>query len=274
MKKIFTILGIAALGMISNAQVVINEVYGGGGNSGATYTHDFIELYNAGSSAVNLGGLYLWYGSGTGVMGGSDGALVQELPAFTLAPGAVYLIQQAPGAGGTTPLPSPNFVPTTPFNMAAANFKVALTNSNVAPTAANASNVVDFVGVGTANLFEGTGAAPAASNATSVTRTNGVDTNNNAADFTAIAPTPGTALLSVSEVNGAKAFLVRNTVVSETLTFAKSADVQIINTAGQIVKTVKVNEGTVLNVSSLAKGIYFVTGSVNGQKVSQKIIKQ
>ncbi len=26
--------------------LVISEVYGGGGNSGATYTHDFIELYN------------------------------------------------------------------------------------------------------------------------------------------------------------------------------------------------------------------------------------
>ena len=26
--------------------LVISEVYGGGGNAGATYTHDFIELYN------------------------------------------------------------------------------------------------------------------------------------------------------------------------------------------------------------------------------------
>ena len=28
------------------SNVVINEVYGGGGNSGAKYTHDFVELYN------------------------------------------------------------------------------------------------------------------------------------------------------------------------------------------------------------------------------------
>ena len=26
--------------------IVISQVYGGGGNAGATYTHDFIELYN------------------------------------------------------------------------------------------------------------------------------------------------------------------------------------------------------------------------------------
>lgn len=30
------------------AQVVINEIYGGGGNAGSTYRNDFIELYNNG----------------------------------------------------------------------------------------------------------------------------------------------------------------------------------------------------------------------------------
>ena len=34
--------------------VVISQVYGGGGNSGATLTHDFIELYNRGEFAVDL----------------------------------------------------------------------------------------------------------------------------------------------------------------------------------------------------------------------------
>ena len=31
---------------------MISQVYGGGGNSGATYTHDFVELYNNGKLAV------------------------------------------------------------------------------------------------------------------------------------------------------------------------------------------------------------------------------
>ncbi len=31
--------------------IVISQVYGGGGNAGATYTHDYIELFNRGERA-------------------------------------------------------------------------------------------------------------------------------------------------------------------------------------------------------------------------------
>ena len=34
--------------------LVISEVYGGGGNGGATYTHDFIELYNPTGAAIDV----------------------------------------------------------------------------------------------------------------------------------------------------------------------------------------------------------------------------
>ncbi len=33
-----------------SANLVISQVYGGGGNTGAQYTHDFVELFNRGSS--------------------------------------------------------------------------------------------------------------------------------------------------------------------------------------------------------------------------------
>lgn len=32
----------------------ISQVYGGGGNTGATYRNDFIELFNAGTTTINL----------------------------------------------------------------------------------------------------------------------------------------------------------------------------------------------------------------------------
>ena len=38
--------------------LVISQVYGGGGNGGAPYTHDFIELFNRGTTAVSLSGLH------------------------------------------------------------------------------------------------------------------------------------------------------------------------------------------------------------------------
>ena len=34
--------------------LVISQVYGGGGNSGATFKNDFIELFNRGDATVSL----------------------------------------------------------------------------------------------------------------------------------------------------------------------------------------------------------------------------
>ena len=46
-----------------SADIVISQVYGGGGNSGATYTHDFIELFNRGTAPVSLSGWSVQYSS-------------------------------------------------------------------------------------------------------------------------------------------------------------------------------------------------------------------
>ena len=65
-------LGLAVAGISASQplavspDVVISQVYGGGGNAGATYTHDFIELYNRGSSTVAIDGWSVQYASATG----------------------------------------------------------------------------------------------------------------------------------------------------------------------------------------------------------------
>lgn len=51
------------------AQVVISQVYGGGGNTGATLTHDFIELYNRGTAAECISDWSLQYASASGTPG-------------------------------------------------------------------------------------------------------------------------------------------------------------------------------------------------------------
>lgn len=68
--------------------------------------------------------------------------------------------------------------------------------------------------------------------------------------------------------------LVKNTVVDTQLLFGTDADIKIYNVNGQLVKSAKVNNGEALNLSSLPKGVYIVSGEVNGEKVSQKIIKK
>jgi hypothetical protein len=36
--------------------IVVSQVYGGGGNSGGVYTNDYIELFNRGTSTVSVAG--------------------------------------------------------------------------------------------------------------------------------------------------------------------------------------------------------------------------
>ncbi|QDP84376.1 T9SS type A sorting domain-containing protein [Chryseobacterium sp. SNU WT5] len=278
MKKIFTFLSLSAIATMSNAQIVINEVYGGGGNSGSTYKNDFIELMNTGATAATLTNATLQYASKTGTFN-----QYHPLPPITLNPGQTYLIQEGAGAGGTVDL-TPDLIAPIPINfgggtntvagfiMAAGDGKIVLASNTTQVVAPTDANVLDFVGYGAASQFEGTGAAPSPSATVSIARTGGVDSNNNSADFKTGAPTP-LASLAVSDVNNIKNKLVKNTSVTNSIVFGANAEVQIINLNGQVVKSATVSENSALDVSSLTKGVYFINAEVDGKKVSQKILK-
>ncbi|MBK8903156.1 MAG: ExeM/NucH family extracellular endonuclease [Anaerolineaceae bacterium] len=168
-------------------EVVISQVYGGGGNSGATLTHDFIELYNAGDDPVDISGWSVQYTSSSGTTW-----QVTSLSG-TMAPGSYYLIQQAAGSGGSAPLPTPDAVGT--IAMSATNGKVALVNSSTGLSGTcplGDASLVDLVGYGTANCFEGSAATAALSNTTAAIRKDAgnQDTDDNAADFDVAAPNP------------------------------------------------------------------------------------
>src|SRR2546423_5800404 len=51
---------------VGSSTIVISQVYGGGGNSGAPYQNDFVELFNRGTSTVSLAGWSVEYTSATG----------------------------------------------------------------------------------------------------------------------------------------------------------------------------------------------------------------
>jgi len=183
-------LGGAAPGSAApSSGIVINEVYGGGGNSGATYTNDFIELTNRSSSPVSVDGWSVQYHSG-----GATGAWQVTQLSGSIAPGAMYLVAEGQGAGGTQPLPTPQATGTIAMSGTAGT--VAVVNATAALTCADSAACqgasVDLVGYGTAVINE---AAPAAgaSNTDSVQRKDGADSDNNASDFAAGAPTPGAA---------------------------------------------------------------------------------
>ena len=113
---------LAALAGAGNAfavgNITISEVYGGGGNSGATLTNDYIELHNRTASAIDVTGWSVQYASAAGT--------TWQVTALsgTIAAGGYYLVQEAAGAGGTTPLPTPDA--TGSIAMSATAGKVAL----------------------------------------------------------------------------------------------------------------------------------------------------
>ncbi len=182
-------LSLAAPAVQAAGNVVVSQIYGGGGNTGATFRNDFIELFNRSTAAVNVTGWSVQYASATGT------TWQKTTLSGTIQPGQYFLVQQAVGAGGTTNLPTPDVVGTIPMSGTAGKVALVSNDTALACAAACASNaaVVDFVGFGsTANNFEGTGPTPAPSNTNAVVRAgNGcTDADNNAADFAAALPTP------------------------------------------------------------------------------------
>lgn len=169
------------------SHVVISEVYGGGGNAGATYKNDFIELYNPTNSDIDLSGWKIQYASKAGIF--------DEKNNITLINGVIkangyFLIQEAKGSTGSIDLPTPDIIGN--IAMGASDCKVRLVDNN--------GTVVEFVGVGAANEAEGNKPAKGMSNTLSVQRkdndassngvTNGWDTDNNEEDFYSKEPTP------------------------------------------------------------------------------------
>ncbi|EKN63942.1 Ig domain-containing protein group 2 domain-containing protein, partial [Neobacillus bataviensis LMG 21833] len=180
--------------------IVISQVYGGGGNKDATYSNDFIELYNPTNQDVDLKDWSVQYASTKGNTWKSTSIIGDKT---TIKAHGYFLIQ---GAAGTTvkdkPLPEADVVGG--IDLGGSAGKVALVSDSTLLTGSKPQNVVDFVGYGTGtDAYEGNvGPTPAVSNTTSAQRRpysnvapapgkgNAWDTDDNAADFVAATPVP------------------------------------------------------------------------------------
>jgi hypothetical protein len=171
--------------------LVFGQVFAGGGNASAPFANDFVELFNRGSAAVDLGGWSLQYASGSGTSW-------QATPlSGSVQPGARYLVQLASSGTAGVALPAPDATGTS--NLAVSGGKLALAHATTAlscgSTAGSCSAdplVTDLVGYGSATDYEGTAAAPAIGNTTAALRAGGgcTDTDANSADFAAATPSP------------------------------------------------------------------------------------
>jgi Lamin Tail Domain len=212
MKRIYLLVVLSALALpfaVTSARgsgsgsLVVTEVYAAGGNSGAAYANDYVELLNRGASAVAVDGWTLQYASASGTSWQST-ALSGSIPA-----GGRYLIQLASGGANGAALPAADATGTS--NLAVTGGKVALVNDATAlscgasaGSCSTAADIQDLVGYGSAADYEGTGAAPAGNATTATARADGcTDTDDNAADFSAATPNPqnSSAAASVCSVS-------------------------------------------------------------------------
>jgi predicted extracellular nuclease len=169
--------------------VVISEVYGAGGNSGAVRNADYVELYNPTDAAISVADDYIHYRSATGASGGTPFRLSGSVPAH-----GHYLIQMSTTGANGTALPTPDAGPAG-FSMAAGGGQAYLLSQSTAITTSgdmkNVAGVIDMVGADTASSFETTPTDDPASPTKSLDRSaTGADTDNNQADFSLQDPSP------------------------------------------------------------------------------------
>jgi hypothetical protein len=183
--------------------MVVSQVFAGGGNSGATFANDFVELFNRGTSSIDLGSWSIQYASATGTSWQAT-PLSGSVPA-----GGYYLVQLASAAAIGAPLPAPDATGTT--NLANSGGKVALVRSTTALTCGGAAGscsadtlVADLIGYGTATDYEGSGAAGALSNTTAAARAGDgcTDTDANASDFSSATPSPRNSATTAASCAG------------------------------------------------------------------------
>jgi hypothetical protein len=187
----------------ASSDLVVSELFAGGGNANAPYTNDFVELFNRGSTTVDLSGWSIQYASSSGTTW-----QVTSL-AGSVQSGRRYLVQLASAAAVGASLPTPDAIGTT--NLAVSGGKVALVRAAAPLTCGAAAgscsadpNVVDLIGYGSATDYEGGGAAPAISNTTAAVRAGDgcTDTDSNASDFSAAAPTPQNSTAAAAPCSG------------------------------------------------------------------------
>src|SRR2546426_4405766 len=173
------------------SDVVVSQIYGGGGNAGATFRNDYVELFNTGSGTVDLSGWTVQYATAAGTTWQTT-ALSGAIP-----PGRYYLVQLASNADVGAALPAADATGTS--NLGGTSGKIALVRGATAlacgASAGSCSTdplVEDLVGYGSASDFEGTGSAAGLSNTTAALRANDgcADTGDNATDFAAATPAP------------------------------------------------------------------------------------
>ncbi|RZK27918.1 MAG: lamin tail domain-containing protein, partial [Hymenobacter sp.] len=135
LRQIFPALLLLLLPLLVRAQsanIVISQVYGGGGSAATNpqpaFKQDYVELFNRSTTAQSIGGYTLQYASATG----TSFDVSTAFPAGTIIPaGGYFLVALSTTTNSTgSTLPTPDFTPMATLTLAATAGKVALVNGS------------------------------------------------------------------------------------------------------------------------------------------------
>lgn len=243
--------------------VIITEVYGGGGNSGATYTNDFFELYNTTESSVEIGGWSIQYYSATGTS--SPGIIVIPTGKFIPAK-SHFLIQGASGGAVGSALTTPDVTGT--INASGSAGKIILYTTDAAQTISDIASITgnaffkDYVPYGTTAVpVWGSAMGSNASNTTSAARKSisgtYVYSQIIGSDFEVTTPSPESTGLTTSVDNPLNNSNI--TAFDGKIRFSATAgqQVEVYNAVGQkLMSAITLDGLNTLNVN--AKGMMIV----------------
>jgi len=247
--------------------LVISQLYGGGGNSGATFKNDFIEVFNPGSQPVSVTGWSVQYASAVGTSWQVTN-LSGSIPA-----GGYYLVQESLGAGGTTALPTPDATGT--IAMSATAGKVSLVSSTTALTGACPTGFVDQVSFGTTASDCGFKTTATLTNTTAAIRGSQgcAFTGDLSVDFAAGAPNPRNAASPIHLCPGALPVgPLDHVLVAGPTTVTPGATIQLAATP-QDANNQTVSTATITWASSdVTIATVDATGKVTGVAASQAAV--
>lgn len=182
---VFLVLGTAVCVFTANSaraalanHVVVNEVHIDSQSGTGGSEDDWVELHNPTASLVSLDGWSLQKFSSSG------STLYNQALSGTIPAGSYFLVVRDGGSTMQSLKDMADLLASDSFSLAANNIVYLVNDSiNITPSSPT-PNIVDFVGFGSANYYEGAAAAPNVSEEKSISRVpNGEDTDENSVDF-------------------------------------------------------------------------------------------
>ncbi len=253
----------------SSTNVIITQVYGGGGNSGSVYKSDFIELYNTSNTDVDISGWTLYYLGATS----SSTSIKYDFPSNTIIKAGKYFALKCADGTGTQPAWSIVFDGTSTLALGGTAGKVILLRSNAAFTLSstptieeiiNNVNFADYVPYGTTALPIWGSAMSSSTTSTTAAKRKFVNgryqySKNIGNDFEIVTAEPrnSSTITSTTTVNNSHITLF----AYDKTVFIKGAisneSIEIYNITGLKVYSSKVVSNTI-QLKNLSTGIYIV----------------